>query len=156
MPCLSFNRRPRTSRLRASAAYSLLEVVAAIGLMGATLVPAMELVRSSMEKSVENDQRQLLSLYAVSQIEQQLGVVEMTWATGSLTGDYAVDGHANIRYDTVVSDDPLNGGVIGQLMDLRTTVYVDDNGDDTLSSGELQCSFRTKIGRFATYEAKGP
>lgn len=142
--------------IRRRRAYSLVEVVASIALMAATLVPAIELVRESMAQGEQDDRRQLLALYAVSQLEQQFGAAEMTWATGSYTGDYAGDGQAAIRFDTVCSDDPLNGGITGILMDIRTTVYFDDNGDDALTAGELQCSYRTKIGRFATYEAMAP
>lgn len=143
-------------RRRSKKGCSLVEVVASIALMAATLVPAIELVRGSMEVSEETDRRQVLALYAVSQVEEQLGLAAMTWSAGSYTGSYATDGHATIRYDTVCSDDPLNGGVTGSLMDIRTTVYYDTNGDATLSAGELQCSYRTKVGRFATYTAAAP
>lgn len=150
MPRSPSQRRPR------SAGYSLVEVVASVALMAATLVPAMELVRDSMDQSVETDRRQLLALYAVSQIEQQLAAAAMTWTTGAYSGDYAGDGHPDIRFDTICSDDPLSGGVSGALMDVRTTVYFDDNSDDALTAGELQCSYRTKIGQFATYQAISP
>lgn len=135
--------------------YSLVEVVASIALMAATLVPAMELVRDSMVVSEETDRRQLLSLYGVSQVEQQLAAAAMDWATGSYSGDYAADGNGAIRYDTTCSDDPVNGGIVGVLMDIRTTVYYDDNGDDALTAGELQSSYRTKVARYDTYSAGG-
>lgn len=154
MPSDPSQRRPHAAPCRA--AYSLVEVVAAIGLMAATLVPAMELIRQSMKNSVEDDMRQLLALYAASQVEQQLGMTAMFWTVGSTTGDYAADGHPGIRYVTTCSDDPVDGGIVGQLMDVRTTVYDDANNDDVLTAGEKQCSFRTKIGKFATYEAMAP
>ncbi len=146
----------RAERRPHRGAYSLVEVVAAIGLMAATLVPAVELVRDGMELSEETDRRQLLALYAASQVEQQLGVAAMTWATGSYTGDYAADGHADIRFETICTDNPLSGGITDSLMDIRTTVYYDDNQDDALTAGELSCSYRTKIGKFATYAAQAP
>lgn len=156
MPCDTLNRRALAIGQPSRSAYSLIEVVAAIGLMGATLVPALELVRSSMEQSSETDQRQLLALYAVSQIEQQLGIVGMSWSTGTFSGDYSADDNPNIRYDTVTSDELVNGGIPDSLMDIRTTVYLDDNADDALSSGELQCTFRTKRGYFDTEVAQMP
>lgn len=136
-------------------AYSLVEVVAAIGLMAATLVPALRLVRDGMEQSAETDQRQLLALYAASQIEQQLGATAMSWTNASFSGDYSADGHADIRYATVCSDDPLNGGIVDSLMSVSTTVYYDENQDDALTAGELRCSYETKIGKLATYIAQG-
>lgn len=122
--------------------------------MAGTLVPSLELVRTGLVKSAEDDLRQLLALYAVARVEQQLGPASHTWATGTYTGDYGADGHANIRYVTVCSDSPADGGIVGSLMAVRTTVYDDANGDDALTSGELQCSYRTKVGRFGTYQAK--
>lgn len=151
MPSDPFHRRPRSARR----AYSLVEVVAATALMGATLVPAMQLVRLGVKKSVETDRRQLLSLYAASQIEQQLATTAMTWASATYSGDYAADGHPNIRYETACSDDPASGGLTDQLMAVRTTVYDDANGDDAFTAGEKNCSYHTKIGKFATYEALG-
>ena len=133
--------------------YSLVEVVAAIALMAATLVPAVEFVRYGMERSLEDDRRQLLALYAASQVEERLGVVAASWAEGTQAGDYAMEGHPNIRYTTTCSDDVANGGIVGALMDIRSTVYYDTNADDALSAGEMRCTFRTKIGKFATYEA---
>ncbi len=151
MPSNPPPRRPRSARR----AYSLVEVVAATALMAGTLVPAMQLVRLGIQKSAETDRHQLLSLYAASQVEQRLASTAMTWASASYSGDYAADGHPDIRYDTVCTDDPLSGGLTDQLMDIRTTVYDDANGDDALTPGERSCSFRTKIGKFATYEALG-
>ncbi|QDT68587.1 hypothetical protein MalM25_15100 [Planctomycetes bacterium MalM25] len=151
MPSDPTIRRPRPPRR----AYSLVEVVAATALMAATLVPAMQLVRLGVQKSSETDRQQLLSLYAASQIEQRLASIAMTWASATYTGDFAADGHPNIRFETACSDDPLAGGLTDQLMDVRTTVYDDANGDDTLTPGERSCSCRTKIGKFATYEALG-
>jgi hypothetical protein len=95
----------------------------------------------------------LLALYAASQVEERLGVVAASWAEGTLAGDYASDGHPNIRYTTTCSDEVVSGGIVGTLMDIRSTVYYDTNADDALSAGEMRCSFRTKIGKFATYEA---
>ena len=151
MPSNPPPRRPRSAR----SAHSLVEVVAATALMAATLVPAMQLVRLGIQKSAETDRHQLLSLYAASQIEQRLASTAMTWASATYSGDYTAEGHPSIRFETACSDDPLAGGLTDQLMDIRTTVYDDANGDDAFTSGERSCSFRTKIGKFATYEALG-
>ena len=92
-----------------------------------------------MDQSVETDRRQLLSRCTPSsQVEQQLGAAAAAWATGTYTGDYASDGHADIRYQTVVSDDPADGGVVDQLMDIRSTTYYDDNGNDGLRRGRAE------------------
>ena len=121
--------------------------------MAATLVPAVKFVRYGMERSLDDDRRQLLAMYAVSQVEARLGVVASTWFEGSQSGDYAADGHPDVRFTTTSSDETTSGGIVGTLMDIRSTAYYDTNADDALSSGEMRCTFRTKIGKFATYEA---
>lgn len=151
MPTWSSSRRPFPPRRRRGA-YSLIEVVASIGLMAATLVPAMELVRTGLEKSAEDDARQLLALYAVTQVEQRLAPAADAWTNTSYSGDYAADGHANLRYSTTCSDAVVDGGIVGALMSVSTTVYDDANGDDALTAGEMRCSYRTKIGKYATYQ----
>jgi hypothetical protein len=149
MPSDLHTRRLRSSR----PAYSLVEVVMGMALMAATLTPTLALVRDGIDLSQVTDRRQLLANYAVSQLEQQLGIAAASWVTGSYTGDYAADGLASVRYVTVCSDSPANGGVVGQLMDIRTTCYWDSDNDDSLDSNELRTVFRTKIGRFSTYSA---
>lgn len=151
MPSNPSHRRPRPARR----AHSLVEVVAATALMAATLVPAMQLVRLGIQKSAETDRHQLLSIYAASQIERRLASTAMTWANANYSGDYSGDGHPGIRYETACSDDPVVGGITDQLMDIRTTVYDDTNGDHALTPGERSCSYHTRIGKFATYEALG-
>lgn len=156
MPRDPHQRRPISAPslgLARRGGYSLVEVVAAIALMAATLVPAVKFVRYGMERSFEDDRRQLLALYAASQVEERLGIVAASWAEGTQVGDYTSDGHPDIRYTTTCSDEVVNGGIVGTLMDIRSTVYFDANADDVLSAGEMRCTFRTKIGKFATYEA---
>lgn len=150
------NRSRRKSCALLKSGYSLVEVTIAIALMASTLVPAMELVRDGMQLSEEADQRQLLAIYAVSEIEQRLMTIAYTWSNGSATGDYAADGHDEIRFTTTWSDDPLDGGVVDLLMDIRTTVYIDADADDTLDADELSCDFRTKLCQLATYPALDP
>lgn len=145
-------RRPRPR----PAAYSLLELVAAVALVAGTLVPALELMRAGLEQSIETDRRLLMAAYAVSETEKQLAATAATWATGTYSGDYTADGNADVRYVAVCSDEPVDGGIVGLLMDLRVTTYYDANGDDALTAGEPRCDFRTQLGRFATYEALSP
>ena len=146
-------RRNRLHRRLPRTGYSLLELVAAVALIAGTLVPAMELMRDGLQMSIEPDRRVLLAGYGVSEMERLLGATAAVWTTGATTGDFAADGNADVRFDAVVSDDPLSCVILGALMDLQVTTYWDEDGDDTLDAGEPRCDFRTKLGRFATYEA---
>jgi len=145
----------RQSIQRDRSAYSLLELVLAVALVGGTLVPALALMRDSMTLSRTTDQRALLANYAIDKLEERTADVAMNWpGNGSNEGDLAADGHASVRYLVEWSDDPASGGIDQQLMHIEVTTYLDQDGDDALGAGEPRCYFRTKIGKFATYEAK--
>lgn len=146
-------RRASRHRNANAAGYSLLELVMAVALVGGTLVPALELVRDATELSLETDERMLLTNYAVSTLEQQIALVAATWASGDASGDFAADGHANLRWQATRSDASADGGIVGSLMHVQVTTYIDSNADDVFDATELHCDMRTKIGKIATYEA---
>ena len=116
------------------------------------LIGALALLRDGMAASKTIDDRQLLTNYAVSLLEEQLALVAGNWTSGAVTGDFATDGHGDIRYTAIRSDAVVDGGMVDQLMHIQVTTYVDADGDDALDASEKQCSFRTKVGKFATYE----
>lgn len=138
---------------RQTAAYSLLELVFAIALVSGTLVPALALIRDSMELSETTDQHALLTNYAICKLEEQLAIAAAAWTSGVAEGDFAADGHSSIRFIVTRSDAVADGGLVGQLMHLEATCYVDEDSDDALDATEPQCHYRTKIGKFASYEA---
>jgi hypothetical protein len=139
---------------RAPKAYSLLEVVLASGICATALVPALALVRDSMTLADTIDKRHLLLLYGVSKMEESLAIVAATWSQGTSGGDFALDGHAHIRFISVCSDDPTSGGIADKLMNVSITIYSDDNGDDSLGANEMRTVLTTKIAKMLTYEIK--
>jgi len=98
------------------------------------------------------DTRHLLLVYGVSKMEEQLAVVAASWTTGNANGDFAADGHANVRYSVVRTDNPASGGITNRLMSITVTTYSDDDGDDTMDANEMQTTLTTKIGKFVSYE----
>jgi len=133
--------------------FSLLEVVMASSLTAIVLVGSLALLRDGMELSGIIDKRLLMANYAVSKLEEHLGIVASTWTTGSTSGNFASDGHADIRYSVTRSDAVSDGGLVDRLMHVQVTTYHDADGDGVLDASESQCVYRTKIGRFASYEA---
>jgi hypothetical protein len=133
--------------------YSLLEVVLASSICTAALVPALALMRDGITTAGTIDTRHLMLIYGVSKMEEQLAIVAATWATGTVAGDFATDGHANIRYTVTRSDAPASGGITSRLMNVALTVYYDENGNDALDASEMRTSFSTKISKLATYES---
>ncbi|MEM9185565.1 MAG: hypothetical protein AAGB00_03625 [Planctomycetota bacterium] len=149
MPAHPTTPRPHSRR----AAYSLLEVVMAGALVAGTLVPALQLIREGLELSETTDERALLANYAVCKLEENLALVAAAWTSGTVSGDLTADGHSRLRYTVTRSDAVADGGIVGELMHVRVTTYIDEDGDDALDASEPSCSYRTKIGKFASYEA---
>jgi hypothetical protein len=137
---------------RGKSGYSLLEVVLASAICTTALVTALAILRDGMTNAGRIDTRNLMLIYGVSKMEEQLAVVAASWATGTLNGDFASDGFPNIRYTATRTDNPASGGLTNQLMSVSVTVYSDEDGDDTLDAGEMQSVFTTKISKLVNYE----
>lgn len=132
--------------------FSLLEMLAAAALVTGTVVPALAVIRDSMAASRDLHRRQLLANYAVHILEDQTAYVSTNWANATVNGSFSADGHTNIRYTLTKSDDPSDGGIVSQLMNLAVTVYDDANANSTLDAGEIQESYRTKVAKLNSYE----
>jgi hypothetical protein len=141
-------------RRRARTAYSLLEVVMASAICATALVPALALMRDGMTLANTIDTQHMLLTYAVSKMEQQLAVIGASWTEGTTTGDFASDGHANIRFSVTTSDAPASGGIDNRLMNVSVTTYSDDDNDDTMDAAEARITVTTKIGKLQSYETK--
>jgi hypothetical protein len=132
-------------------AFSLLEMIAATALTAGTLAPALAVMRDAMAVSREGVQRALISNYAASVLESQAALVMQNWATGTVTGNFAADGFADIKYAAIKSDAPADGGLTNRLMSIRVTAYQDIDGDSVADAGELKTTIRTKVARLASY-----
>jgi hypothetical protein len=139
-------------RHRAKSAYSLLEVMMASTICATALVPALAFMRDGMTLATTIDTRHMLLTYGVSKMEEQLAVVAASWTEGNLTGDYAVDGHANIRFTVIRSDAAASGGIDQRLMVVSVTTYSDDDGDDAMDAAEARITVSTKISKLVNYE----
>jgi hypothetical protein len=141
-------------RRRTATAYSLLEVVLASALCAAALVPALVILRDGLSLGRNIDTRHLLLLYGVSKLEEQSAVVAATWDDGTLSGNFAADGHADIRYVVSRADTPPNGGIPNRLMNVSVTTYCDNSGDGALDTDEPQITLTTKISKLNSYESR--
>jgi hypothetical protein len=144
--------RHRNGRYRG--AYSLLEVVMASAICASALVPALAVMRDGMTLCDIVDTRHLLLLYGVSKMEEQLAIVGATWATGTVTGNFAADGQSTIRYSVSRSDSPASGGITNQLMSITVTTFSDDNGNGAMDTAEARLTFTTKVAKLASYVTK--
>ncbi|MAT69761.1 MAG: hypothetical protein CMJ58_09575 [Planctomycetaceae bacterium] len=127
-------------------------MMAAAALVAGVLVPTTSVLRDAMQKSREAVRRQFLANYAVRTLEDQASLTMRNWASASVGSSFAAEGHPNVKYLVVRSDDPAAGGLTDRLMNISVTVYDDDDGDSTADADELQVVFRTKVAKLATYE----
>ena len=133
--------------------YSLLEVMVASSICVVALVPALAILRDGISATEAIDKRHMVLLYAGEKREEQLAVVAATWTNASASGDFASEGHPDIRYSVTRSDSAANGGIQNQLMNVSVTAYDDTDGDDALDAGEPRTVLTTKVSKLATYES---
>jgi hypothetical protein len=143
--------RQRCNTRRRRRAFSLLEMIAATALTAGTLAPALAVMRDAMAASREGVQRGLIANYAASTLESQAALAMRSWAAGTVTGNFAADGYATIRYSAVKSDAPADGGLTNRLMSIRVTAYEDADGDSVADAGELKITLRTKVAKLTSY-----
>ena len=146
--------RRMSTRPDVRAAYSLLEVVLASAICASALVPGLALLRDGVTLAEDISDRHQLLLYGVSKMEEHTAIVAASWADGTVSGDFAADGHANMRYVVVRSDAPASGGIDERLMTISVTAYRDDDGDDALDADEMRTVLTTKISKLTSYESK--
>lgn len=146
------HRRHRRSRLRR--AYSLLEVVMASAICASALVPALAVMRDGVALGDIIDTNHLLLTYGVSKMEEQLAIVGATWSTGTVSGNFAADGQAGIRFSATRTDAAASGGIVNQLMVVTVTTYSDDNGNAAMDTSESRLTFTTKVAKLVSYATK--
>jgi type II secretory pathway pseudopilin PulG len=137
---------------RKSPGFSLLEMVFATGLIAGTLVPALSVMRDAMAISRETTNRSLMANYAVQKLEEQIALGMDAWTNDTDVNNLAGEGHPEIAYSTLRSDNPADGGIVDSLMHLEVTLFEDLDGDLTADADELTLTMRTKIAKLTTYE----
>lgn len=142
----------RPPRRTAGCGFSLLEVALAAVLIAGTLVPAAAVLREAMQLSREASRRELLAILAVRATEEQQARTMRSWSSATETGNFSADGYPAIRYIVERSDNPADNGIVNRLMQIKTTVYDDENGDLALTAGEVQVVVRTKVAKLISYE----
>ena len=131
---------------------TLFELIAASTLTAVALVPALKLMGESMVLSREVETHNLLTTLCVSKLEAQLARAAIHWTTGSETGDFATEGIAGVRYETMRSENVAHGGIPDQLMAVQVTVWRDANNDAARGASELQVTMRSKIAKLLQYQ----
>ena len=138
---------------------TLLDVIAASTVIATALVPALRMMRDSLEVSRGVEEADLMATLCVDTLEQQMNTVAGTWDKTTASGDYtALEGRSYLKFRVTKSDSPVDGGITDRLMAITAVVWNDANGNGTLESGEKKVTFATKVSKFVSYnnyEAKG-
>lgn len=127
-------------------------MIAATALVAGTLVPALAVMREAMSLSRETHLRSLLANFAVMKLEENSAIAMRDWSNITDDGDLSAYGYSNLSFSIQRSDDPSDGGIVGQLMAITVTVFEDLDADLIPDTGETQVQFRTKISKLETYE----
>src|SRR4029078_7792911 len=116
-----FTLRPQMNRCRRAKlgapprrGYSMLEVMLASSICITAIVPALAMLRDGIALGDIIDTRHLLLNYSVSKMEEQLAIIGPTWATGTVTANFAADGQSTIRFSVTRSDAVVDGGIVGK------------------------------------------
>ena len=143
---------------RSTRGQTLLELIAATTIIGATLVPGLNLMRDSLRISRQIETDTLMATLSVGKLEEYLAKTSANWQATNLTGDYSADGYSQLNYEVIRSHSVVDGGIPDSLMMIQSTIWNDANNNGTLDSGERNVVFASKLARVVSYEleASGP
>ena len=138
---------------------SLLEVIAASTIIATALVPALRMMRDSLEVSRSVEEADLMSTLCVDKLEEHMSKVAGNWNKTTVSGDFAaLEGRSYLQFQVTKSDAVPDGGISDRLMAITAVVWNDANGNGSLDGGEKKVTFATKVSKFISYknyEAQG-
>ena len=132
--------------------HTLVELAAAGTLLAVALVPALSFLRDSFVRSRQLATQNALTSFCTSKLDEHLALTSVSWATGSVFGDFSADGFAQIRFRVDRSDSAGDGGLSDRLMAVTATVWDDVNADAALDANEPSVTFSSKIAKLKRYE----
>ena len=127
-------------------------MIVAEALVTGTLVPALTVIRDAMAKSRELHTRNLLANFAVLKLEEQAAFSMLYWSNATDEDNFAANGHPEIGFHVIRSDNPADGGIVDRLMHIRVLVFEDLDGDLLPGPDEINVEYRTKVAKLNTYE----
>ncbi len=140
--------RGAKTQTRALHGFSLLEVIAALMLLGMFMVPTAELMRGVVQRNVAFGQRgELIPLVEGKQNELCQWVRNSFKETKTGVGSFEQQGHPELLYESYCLQDPSVGGFPGLLMAVRTFGWHDANANRRFDDNETSVELWTNIAR---------
>jgi type II secretory pathway pseudopilin PulG len=128
--------------------FSLLEAMAASGMMAALLVPTLATMRYAMVQSEDATLRRFLAHYAVLKLEEACAEQIANWQSGDAVATFVA---TEFKVATKTSDALADGGVPGRLMVVETVAWFDANGNGSVDAGEAHVNMASKVSRLQSY-----
>ncbi|MCA9159889.1 MAG: prepilin-type N-terminal cleavage/methylation domain-containing protein [Planctomycetales bacterium] len=128
--------------------FSLLEVIAALMVLGLFLAPTAELMRSVVQRNEIFRQRgELVPLVEGKQNELCQWVRDNFNEIETGIDSFESQGHPELLFESYCREDPSVGGVPGLLMAVRSLGWHDANGNRQLDSHETSVELWTNVAR---------
>jgi len=132
--------------------YTMLELIAAIAIMGTLLVTTLALLRDGMELCRKADMADVTTLLATSRMEQELARAAADFVPLDESGTFTAEGYPQVRWHAVHSDQSGSGGMPDRLMAVALTVWNDADGNGSLDATEASVAFHSKIAQMSDYQ----
>jgi len=134
-------------RLSKRSGFTFVELVASMTILAIAIVPASKYLTDSMTLRRGLEWNDVMLSNAIMTIEQQMATVNGSFTTTQESGTLATRGFANLGYDIVRSDSAATGGITGLLMSIKVRVWLDENSNQVLDTGERVVELQTKMAR---------
>ncbi|MAD80748.1 MAG: hypothetical protein CMJ50_07890 [Planctomycetaceae bacterium] len=131
---------------------TLLELVAATTILTIALVPALKMMRAAIRVGSTTETANLMTTFCASKLEEQLMNTAAVWNPSTVSGDFSAEGYANLRFQVIMSDAVVDGGIVNELMAISSTVWNDLNADGDLDAGEPNVIFASKQASNVSYQ----
>lgn len=145
-------RRHEQRRFRGG--QTLLELIGATTVIALALVPSLRMMSDSLRIGRDTEAANLAATLAASKLEEHLLATAGTFTPAVVMGDFASEGHSQMKFVVVRSDSAADGGIVGVLMSVTATVWDDRDDDDAWDTGEPRSVFASKLARNVAYENK--
>ncbi len=134
------------TRTRYPRGFSLLEVIAALMVLGLFLAPTAELMRSVVQRNEIFRQRGELIPLVEGQQNQLCQWVRNSFQVMKPTmGSFESQGHPELLFESYCLEDPSMGGIPDQLMAVRSVGWHDANGNRQLDKNETFVELWTNV-----------
>lgn len=142
----SRKRRTLHCKLHRSA-FSLLEVVAGMVVVGMILVPATSMMRDALKGEATQRSRSELLQLAHGKSAEYAHLARIQFRDRNANGAFTTEGYPQMMFTVQCSQDPANGGVTGRYLAISTFAWHDQNGNRTFDVNEPSVSLWTGVAR---------